>query len=150
MNKRHLTPGKLVLLFLLTLPVTSCSTTATKGELNVGARYEIVKPIYLQGTYNDLNDRSVTPEKALAYLHDEKYANRAHTAFQVKVPVGTVMTVVSLEGSVLHFPYWVDKYYVNLSPDISRGLKIVLTLDRGMQGELNGLNQELFRRIERF
>ena len=62
--------------------------------------------------------------------------------------MGTVVTIVGSPSKVLHIPFLVNQYSVKLEPNFSRGLDIVLTLDRGMEGNLDGLNQRLFGRWE--
>ena len=40
-----------------------------------------------------------------------------------------------------------NRYFVRLDPDLSRGLDIILELNRGIEGSLDGLNPELFERL---
>jgi hypothetical protein len=47
---------------------------------------------------------------------------------------------------VWHLPYRVTRYVVRLEPDPSQGLEVELTLDRGIEGSLDGLNAQLFER----
>jgi hypothetical protein len=129
------------------LAATSCSANSSGEDLTLGAKYEIIRPVYLEGVYNSLDDRKISPEKATAYLTGVKYAKRSEVAFQVEVPAGTVMTVVSSASRVIHLPYIVDQYHVRLTPDVSRGLDVLLSLDRGLEGDLDGLNSQIFRRI---
>jgi len=129
------------------LAATSCSANSSGEELTLGAKYRIVRPVYLVGAYNSLNDRELSPEKATAYIYAIKTAKRSYMAFQVEVPAGTVMTVVSSASRVIHLPYIVDQYHVRLTPDLSRGLDVLLSLDRGLEGDLDGLNSQIFRRI---
>lgn len=129
------------------LVVTSCSANSSGEMLTLGAKYEIVRPVYLVGAYNSLNDRELSPERATAYIYAVKMAERSFTAFQVEVPAGTVMTVVSSATRKIHLPYIVDQYQVQLTPDLSRGLDVSLSLDRGLEGDLDGLNSQIFRRI---
>ena len=130
------------------LAVTGCSANSSGEELTLGAEYEFVKPAYLVGAYNSLDEKELTPEKATAYLHTVKVARRSYTAFRVEVPAGTVMTVASSAERVLHLPYFVDQYRVRLTPDPSRGLDVLLSLDRGFEGGLDGLNSQIFKRID--
>lgn len=69
-------------------------------------------------------------------------------AFQVKLPEGTIMTIISPAKKVWHIPELVDQYVVRLEPDLSRGLDVVLELDRGIEGDMDGLNPKLFARVE--
>jgi hypothetical protein len=117
-------------------------------ELQPGMRYKIIRPIYLVGAYKSLNNRKLSRETARAYLEVERYAVKSEVAFQVEVSPGTNVIIVSSAKKVWHFPHMVDQYIVRLDPDLSRGLDVVLDLDRGLEGDLNGLNPELFTRIE--
>ena len=137
-----------VSLVSIMLAVTGCSANSSGEGLTLWAEYEIVRPVYLEGVYNSLDDRELSPEKSTAYLTNVKYAKRSEVAFQVEVPAGTVMTVVSSAERVLHLPYFVDQYRVRLTPDPSRGLDVLLSLDRGFEGGLDGLNSQIFKRID--
>lgn len=130
------------------LAVTSCSANSSDEGLTLGAKYELMRPVYLDGVYNSLNDRELSPEKATAYLASVKYAKRSEVAFQVEVPAGTVMTVASSAKRIIHLPYIVAQYHVRLTPDLSRGLDVLLSLDRGLEGDLDGLNSQIFKRID--
>jgi len=126
----------------------SCSINSSSEELKLGAKYEITRPVYLEGVYNSLNNRKLSRETARAYINAVKYAKRSEVAFQVKVPAGTVMTIGSSVKKVWHIPYLVDQYGVKLTPDLSHGLDVILSLDRGLEGDLDGLNPHVFRRVE--
>jgi len=67
-------------------------------------------------------------------------------AFQCEVPAGTIMTIIGKAPKVWHLPFLANRYFVQLDPDLSRGLDIVLELNRGLEGNLDGLNSELFNR----
>lgn len=109
-------------------------------------RYKIIKPIYLMATYESLNNRKISKETARAYLESKQYAKTAWVAFQSEVPVGTIMTVVSTAPKIWHLPFFANRYFVRLEPDPSRGLDVVLELNRGIEGTLDGLNPEIFER----
>lgn len=119
-----------------------------REELQPGMRYRIVQPIYLVGVYNSLNNRKLSRETARAYLESARYAMKSEIAFQIKISPGTNMTIVSAAKRVWHLPNLVDQYIVNLDPDPSHGLDVVLDLDRGLEGDLDGLNPALFTRLE--
>ncbi|BBJ23509.1 hypothetical protein W01_14360 [Candidatus Nitrotoga sp. AM1P] len=68
-------------------------------------------------------------------------------AFQNEVPVGTIMTIIGPAPRVWHLPFFANRYFVRLDPDVSRGLDVVLELNRGIEGGLDGLNSELFSRL---
>jgi len=135
-----------VLLVSAILLVTSCSLNSSNEELKLGAKYEIIRSVYLEGVYDSLNNRKLSRETARAYINAVKYANRSEVAFQVKIPAGTIMTIVSSVKKVWHIPYIVDQYSVKITPDLSRGLDVVLSVDRGLEGDLDGLNPQVFRR----
>src|ERR1039458_3599286 len=115
-------------------------------ELQSGSRYKIVKPVYLMAVYDSLNNRQLSRETARAYLHSMQYYNKAEVAFQCEVPVGTIMTIIGPAPKIWHIPFFANRYFVRLDPDVSRGLDVVLELNRGIEGSLDGLNPELFGR----
>lgn len=101
--------------------------------------------MYLMVTYNSLNDRRVSKETARAYLHATRYYQKSWVAFQTEVPAGTIMTIIGPTSPVRHVPFLANRYLVQLDPDPSRGLDVVLELNRGVEGTLEGLNPEIFR-----
>ena len=48
---------------------------------------------------------------------------------------------------VWHIPFFADRYFIQIEPDISGGLDIILELNRGIEGSLDGLNSRLFSRV---
>ena len=96
-----------------------------------------------------LNNRKVSRETATACLIAIEHYKKAEVAFQCKVPAGSIMTVIESAPKPWYARFISDRYFVKLEPDLSRGLDIILTLDRGMEGSLDGLNPELFERIEK-
>ena len=123
-----------------------CAPSYAGEELQPGSRYKIVKPVYLIAAYEDLNNRQINREMARAYLETTQNAKRAWLAFQCEVPIGTIMTVIGPAPKVWHIPFFANRYFVRLDPDASRGLDVVLELNRGIEGSLDGLNPELFGR----
>ncbi len=123
-----------------------CGPSCASEELQPGSRYKIVKPVYLAAEYYSLNNRQVSRETARAYLESKQTYKKSRVAFQCKVPVGTIMTIVGQAPKVWHLPFFADRYYVRIDPDLSQGLDVVLELDRGVEGSLDGLNPELFSR----
>lgn len=75
-----------------------------------------------------------------------RYYEKASVAFQCEVPTGTIMTIIGPAPKVWHLPFLANRYFVRLDPDLSRGLDVVLELNRGIDGSLDGLNPELFSR----
>ncbi len=73
---------------------------------------------------------------------------KATVAFQDEVSVGTIMTIIAPAPRIWHLFFLPDRYFIKLKPDLSRGLDIIIELNRGMEGDLNGLNAEIFNRIQ--
>jgi len=96
--------------------------------------------------YDSLNDRQLSRETAHAYLEAEQYYKKAPVAFQCEVPAGTIMTIIGPAPKVCHLPFLANRYFVRLDPDLSRGLDVILELNRGFEGSLDGLNPELFNK----
>ncbi len=109
------------------------------------SRYEIIRPLYLMATYDDLNNRKLSRETARAHLHSMQYYEKSFVAFQTEIPIGTTMTVIGPVPKVWHLPFFANRYAVRLDPDLSRGLDVILELNRGIEGDMDGLNSELFR-----
>ncbi len=123
-----------------------CGFTYASEQPQPGNRYKIIGSVYLMAVYDSLNNRQVSRETARAYLHSMQYYNKASVAFQCQVPVGTTMTIIGPAPKVWHLPFFANRYFVRLDPDLSRGLDVVLELNRGIEGSLDGLNPELFSR----
>jgi hypothetical protein len=130
---------------LLTLMgAIGCKSSFADEGPQPGVRYKTIRPLHLMATYNSLNHRQVSKETASAYLHSERYADTSWIAFQVEVPAGTIITILSRAPNVWHLPFFANRYFVRLDPDLSRGLDVQLVLNRGIQGSLGGLNAALF------
>lgn len=125
---------------------TFCGLSYASEGLQPGSQYKIVRPVYLMAAYNSLNNRQISRETARAYLELEQNAKMSWVAFQCEVPVGTIMTIIGPAPKVWHLPFFANRYFVRLAPDLSRGLDVVLELNRGIEGSLDGLNPELFSR----
>lgn len=123
-----------------------CGLSYSSDQPQPGSRYKIIRPLYLMAVYDSLNNRQVSRETARAYLHSMRYYEKASVAFQCEVPAGTVMTIIGPAPKVWHLPFLADRYFVRLDPDLSRGLDVILELNRGIEGSLDGLNPELFSR----
>jgi hypothetical protein len=117
------------------------------GELVAGKNYKIIKSIYLTGEYIDRGNKVLSKETAVAYLDSYMYASKSYTAFKTEVPVGTIMTIIGPTPKKWYLFFQGDFYFVKLEPDLSQGLDIKLQLDRGMEGNLDGLNPEIFSRM---
>jgi len=150
MNKLDYIITRSIIAFTLTTVICiifGCQSYGSE-QLQPRSRYKIVKPVYLSAIYNNFDSKVVLGGKTgLAYLQAEKYYKKASVAFQCKVPAGTIMTIVGPAPKVLFIPFFPDRYLVKLEPDLSRGLGVILQLDRGFEGNLDGLNPELFIRL---
>ena len=135
-----------VLLALFIGILCSPANAASDGP-EPGSRYEIIRPLYLMATYNDRGIKKISRETARAYLHSMKYADKSDVAFQVEVPAGTTMIVIGSAPKVWHLPFLPKRYFAQLTPDPSRGLDVILELDRGIDGDVDGLNIKLFRPV---
>jgi len=113
-----------------------------------GDRYNIVQPMYLMAVYNSLNDRQLSRETARAFLYSIRHYEKSWVAFQSEVPVGTIMTIIGPAPKVWNLPFLAKRYFVQLEPDLSRGLDVVLELNRAIEGDLDGLNSKLFSRMK--
>lgn len=125
-----------------------CGLSYASEQLRPGNRYKIVRPLYLMGVYNSLGNKQLSKETARAYLHAIRYYNRSWAAYQCEVPSGTIMTIIGPAPKVWSLPFFANRYFVKLDPDLSRGLDVILELNRGIEGNLDGLNSELFSRYE--
>lgn len=150
---RHTLPGLIdlkanaILLALIVAIFYGPAKAATDGP-QPGSRYEIIRPLYLMAVYDDLNNRKLSRETARAYLHSTKYYEKSYVAFQSEVPIGTTMTVIGPVQKVWHLPFLANRYSVRLDPDLSRGLDVILELNRGIEGDMEGLNSQLFRPLK--
>ncbi len=126
--------------------VTICSASFA-GELAADTKYKTIRITYLTGEYIDRGNKVLSKETAIAYLDSYKYAMKSYTAFKTEVPTGTVMTIVGPAPKPWYLFFQGDFYFIKLDPDLSQGLDIKLQLDRGMEGNLDSLNAEIFSRI---
>lgn len=107
-----------------------------------GNRYKIIGPVYLTGVYSNLNDRKLS----WADLSPVQYSG-PEVAFQRAVPTGTIMSIVGPTQKVMPLPFFANRYVVRLEPtDIPPQIRIIMELNRGIEGSLDGLNPELFSR----
>lgn len=136
--------SKEVLLLLATAML--CSWSHAGSESLVGNRYVIIGSVYLDGAYENLNDRRVSRDVARAYISSATIGKRVWMAFECQIPVGTAMLLLGPAPKVWRLPFMADRYFVRLTPDFSRGLDVVIALDGGLDGNLDGLNPALFAR----
>ena len=149
MNKLDYSIFRASIAFTLFTVICIFSGPSYAEELQPGSQYKIVRPMYLMAVYDSLNNKQVSRETARAYLHPMKYAMKRAVAFQSEVQTGTIMTIIGPAPKIWHLPFFADQYFVRLEPDLSRGLDVVLSLDRGMEGSLDGLSPEFFNRLEK-
>jgi hypothetical protein len=139
----------LIAFVLFTVIVTMfCGVSCANERPQPGNRYKIVRPLYLAAEYYNLGNRKISRETARAYLEPKQYYKKSRAAFQCEVPVGTIMTIIAPAPKVWHLPFMANRYFVQLDTDLSRGLDVVLELNRGIEGSLDGLNPELFSRLD--
>lgn len=148
MNKLNYAVARTGIAFILFTVMNAifCGPTYA-GELLAGGQYKIIRPMYLIAAYNSSDNKQISRETARAYLESMRIHKRSWMAFQHEVPAGTVMTILGPAPKVWRIPFFANRYFVRLDPDLSRGLDVVLELDRGIDGGLDGLNPELFSRL---
>lgn len=145
--KKYIVRGVgIVFIIFAAAGTVSCSSTYTSEGPQLGSRYKIIGPVYFSGIYLNLNNRQLNKQLAFGDLSAVKFSG-PEVAFQEKVPVGTVMTIISPAKKGWRLFYFVDEYVIKLEPDISRELEVELALNRGIEGNLDGLNPELFSRL---
>lgn len=124
-----------------------CGISYAGEQPQAGNRYKIIGPLYLSGIYKDLNNRQLNRDMAVGSLTAVQFTG-PEVGFQCKVPVGTIVTIIGLAPKRFPLFFIANRYYVRLDPDLSRGLDVELELNRGIEGNLDGLNPELFSRLE--
>lgn len=143
MNRQYARARAAIAFALLTLVSILCGPTYA-GEPQPGGRYKIIRPVYLMAIYDSLDNKQLSATTARAYVHSTQYYEKSSVAFQCEVPAGTTMTIVSAAPKAWYLPFAAKRYFVRLDPDPSRGLDVILELNRGMEGSLDGLNPEIF------
>ena len=124
-----------------------CNTTYA-GDLMLGKKYVLIKPIYIMGQYNDIGNKILNKQSARAFLSSVKLAKRNFTAFQEVVPIGTTIVILKLTPKPWYLYFNSDYYLVALDPDLSRGVEVELPIDDAFKGSLDGLSPEIFKRVE--
>lgn len=118
-------------------------------KLQSGDQYEVIGPLYLYGVYNDLNDRQLKKSGLSGSLIALRISG-PEVAFERVVPIGTIVTITGSAPKRIPLPFFANVYFVRFEPEISRELDVVFfELNRGAEGTLNGLNPELFKRVEK-
>ncbi len=117
-------------------------------KLKPGSRFKIMKKIYLKAVYDNPNNKQLNKDLASAYLLTKRHAMKSEVAFQCEILTGTTITILGPAPKKWYLFFYANRYFVQLEPDFSRGLNVILVLNRGLEGDLEGLNPELFRRLE--
>jgi hypothetical protein len=124
-----------------------CGISYAGEQPKPGWQYKIVRPVYLSGIYLKLNNRQLNKQSAVGSLTAMQFSG-PEVGFQCKVPAGTIMTIIGSAPKRFPLFFLADQYFIKLDPDLSSGLDVVLELNRGMEGSLDGLNPEIFSRQE--
>ena len=131
---------------LTVISAISCGSSDASKEPQPGNRYKIVGPLYLAGIYRNLNKRQLNRQMAVASLDAVRFSG-PEVAFQRKVPIGTIMTIIGPAPKRVPLPFYANRYFVRLDPaDLSIELDTILELDGEIKGSLDGLNPEFFGR----
>ncbi len=126
--------------------LVSCRLNRASAQPQPRDRYKIIGPAYFRGVFRNLNNRQLNRQMAFGTLTAVRHSG-PEVAFQSEVPTGTIMTIVGSAPKVWHLPFLANRYFIRLDPDLSRGLDVILELDAGIEGRLNGLNPEIFSRL---
>lgn len=119
---------------------------AGDAQLQPGASYKIVRPVYLMAVYESMDEKRAGKGAAVAYLQPEKYAKTRWVAFQCEVPAGTTMKIIGPAVPAKDLLRSYDAYYVHLAPDPSRKLDVIIQLFKGFADASGGLSAEFFER----
>ena len=131
---------------VFTLISIFCGSCHASDKPQIGNQYKIVGPVYLSGIYLNLNNRQLNRQLASGQVSAVQYSG-PEVAFQRIVPVGTIMTIIGIAPKRLPLPFYANRYFVRLEPTgMSIELDLILELDLGIEGSLDGLNPELFSR----
>jgi hypothetical protein len=123
-----------------------CGLSYASEQPQPGNKYKIVGPVYLSGVYRNLNNRQLNRQMAFGSLTAVRFSG-PEVAFQRVVPVGTIMTIIGPEPKRVPLPFFADQYVIRLDPtELSSELDVILELNRGIEGSLDGLNPEIFSR----
>lgn len=136
----------LPVVFLVT-SMGSVFSVAGDVQLQPGSRYKIVRPVYLMAVYESMDAKRAAKGAKLAYLQPEKYAKTRWVAFQCEVPAGTVVTIIGPAPPAKDLWRRYDAYYVQLEPDPSRKLDVIIQLFRGFADTSGGLSVDFFERV---
>ena len=133
--------------FCLVISVLFLCCTCNGDSLVAGQKYKITKPMFLIGEYKSRKNKTVSKETAIAYLEASDRAKMSYTAFEVQVAADSIMTILGPAEKPWYLYFHADQYFVKLEPDLSQGLDTMIFLDRGLDGDLDGLNPDLFTKM---
>ncbi len=125
--------------------VSSCASHPNR-VLNSGEQFKVVGPVYLSAIYLNLNKPKLTKKLATGGLTAVRFSG-PEVAFQHRVPVGTMMTILSPAPKAFRLdnPFFPDRYFIRLDRvNFPRELDITIELNGGIAGGDAGLNRELF------
>jgi hypothetical protein len=135
-----------IILIAMICTIFSCNSNSSE-KLQSGSQYKVDKPVYLSAVYDNFDSKVVFGRKTgCAYLQAIKLYKKASYAFQCEVPTDTIMTIIEAAPKIWFIPFLTNRYFVKLDPDLSRGRDVILQLDRGFEGNLDGLNPDIFSR----
>jgi hypothetical protein len=117
-------------------------------NLQPGNQYKIIGPVYIAAIYNDLRNKKLNRQLAIGELAAVRYGG-PEVAFQHAVQPGTIMTIIGPIPTDSFFDrFFPNRYYIKLDTvELAGGLDVVLWLNRGVEGDLDGLTPELFSRV---
>ncbi len=118
-------------------------------EPQTGTQYKIIGQLYISAIYLSLNQRQVNKEMAVAHLTEVRFKG-PEVAFQRPVTIGTIMTIIgpAPKRGLFSLPWLARRYFVQLEPIDSEAneLDVIIQLNRGIEGRMDGLNPALFER----
>ena len=124
---------------------------AIDDQLQSGAIYKIVRPVYLMGVYENPDAKRAGKDAAVAYLQPEQYAKTRWVVFQCEVPAGTTMKIIGPAPPAKDLLHSYAAYYVRLAPDPdpvpSRELDVIVQLFKGFADASGGLSAVFFERM---
>jgi hypothetical protein len=144
MNKLNYSIMRSAIAFTLFAVISTifCCPCCASEQPQFGNRYKVIGPLYLTGVYRDLNNRQLS----LAHLSPVQ-SSGPEVAFQREVPMGTIMTIIGPAPKRVPLPFFARRYFVSLEPaSLPREIDVIVELYRGIEGNLDGLNPELFSR----
>lgn len=148
MKAQHRISRRVALTWLVVAGATSWQPTYAGDHPQPGDRYIIVGNIYAIVVYRDLNDRRLNRQLSWVSLVPFRISG-PEVALTRTVPLGAVLTVLGPAPKRAPLPFLANRYFVRLeSVDLPAELDVILQLNRGIEGNLDGLNPALFARYQ--